>query len=184
MIRLALRLQKNPAPLLDALSAASGGVERCTMSGHALHGIGTAHAVGAGHHASAAGREADALHAAARERSAYHAVETRQVAGGAAHVAQLPVIATAKAKPGKEGDLEAALREVADPTRAQAGCVAFSLYRSKDAKGTIIGFERWASAADHQKHLQGAHVQRLMGRMANILAEAPSIVAYEVIDES
>ena len=37
------------------------------------------------------------------------------------------VIATAKAKPGREVDLERALRDVAAPTRAQPGCVQFSL---------------------------------------------------------
>lgn len=95
----------------------------------------------------------------------------------------LIVIASATAKPGKEKDLESALREVAGPTRAQPGCVAFSLYRRADAPATMVGFERWASAADHQQHLKGAHVQTLMGRMADVLAEPPNIVAYEVIDE-
>jgi quinol monooxygenase YgiN len=95
----------------------------------------------------------------------------------------LMIIATAKARPGKEGELEAALREVAGPTRAQPGCVEFGLYRVRGSPGTIVGLERWASEADHDKHLQGAHVQRLMGRMGPILAEAPSIVAYEVLDE-
>jgi quinol monooxygenase YgiN len=91
----------------------------------------------------------------------------------------LIVIATAKAKPGKEAELEQALLEVAAPTRAQPGSVAFSLYR---AAGTLVGFERWASAADHDRHLQGAHVSRLMQRMASLLAEPPSIVSYEVVD--
>ena len=95
----------------------------------------------------------------------------------------LVVIASAKAKPGKEADLEGALREAAGPTRRQPGCVEFRLLRMAGAPATIVGFERWASEADHQKHLQGAHVQRLMQRMADILAEPPSIVTYEVLDE-
>ena len=95
----------------------------------------------------------------------------------------LIVIASAKAKSGKEADLEAALREAAGPTRQQPGCVEFALYRLKGARDTIVGYERWASEADHQKHLQGAHVQRLMGKMMEILAEPPNIVAYELLDE-
>jgi quinol monooxygenase YgiN len=66
----------------------------------------------------------------------------------------LIVIAGAKAKPGKEAELERALREVAGPTRAQPGCIEFRLLRLKGVRSTIIGFERWASEADHQKHLK------------------------------
>ena len=99
-----------------------------------------------------------------------------------ASASDLIIIATARAKPGKEADLERALREVAAPTRAQPGCVQFSLYRAAAAPSTIVGFERWVSAADHESHLQGAHVQKLMASMANLLAEPPSIVAYEALE--
>jgi quinol monooxygenase YgiN len=44
--------------------------------------------------------------------------------------AQIIVLATAKAKPGKEAELERSLRDVAGPTRAQPGCLQFELYRS------------------------------------------------------
>jgi quinol monooxygenase YgiN len=95
----------------------------------------------------------------------------------------LIVLASAKAKPGKEKDLERALRDVGAPTRAQPGSVAFSLYRSTDDPTVIVGVERWASAADHDRHLQGAHVRKLMSAMAEILAEPPHIVSYEILDE-
>ena len=96
----------------------------------------------------------------------------------------LIVIAVAKSKSGDEAILEQALREVAAPTRLQPGCVSFSLYRSADAPGVIVGLERWASKEAHDRHLQGAHVQTLMSKMMPVLAEPPSIVAYEVIDEA
>jgi quinol monooxygenase YgiN len=66
----------------------------------------------------------------------------------------LIVIASAKAKPGSGEELERALREVAKPTRVQTGCVRFSLYRSVEDPSIILGFERWASREDHQRHLQ------------------------------
>ena len=93
------------------------------------------------------------------------------------------VLATATAKPGKEAELERALREVAGPTRQQPGCVQFALLRPAGDKSTLVGYERWASEDAHQQHLKGAHVQRLMSRMGDIIAGPPSIVAYEVIDE-
>jgi quinol monooxygenase YgiN len=93
------------------------------------------------------------------------------------------VLATARAKPGKEQELESALRECAGPTRKQPGCVQFLLLRSASDKSILVGYERWASEADHQRHLQGAHVARLMGRMEGILAGPPDIVSYAAIDE-
>ena len=96
----------------------------------------------------------------------------------------LIVIATAKAKPGKERDLERALRDVAAPTRAQPGSVAFTLYRSSDDPTIIVGLERWSSPDAHDRHLQGAHVQALMAAMTPVLAEPPRIVAYEILDEA
>lgn len=96
----------------------------------------------------------------------------------------LIVIASAKAKPGREADLERALREVGGPTRQQPGCVEFTLHRRQDDKATLVGFERWESAEAHNRHLQGAHVARLMGQMADILAEPPVIVTYSVLDET
>jgi quinol monooxygenase YgiN len=93
------------------------------------------------------------------------------------------VLATARARPGMEDELEAALREAAVPTREQPGCVQFLVLRAADDKSTIVGYERWVSEADHQKHLQGPHIQRLMSRMASVLAAPPNIVAYEALDE-
>ena len=93
------------------------------------------------------------------------------------------VIASARAKAGKERQLEMALRDVAKPTRAQPGSIAFSLYRSNENPAVIVGFERWASKEDHARHLRGAHVQKLMAAMADILAEPPNITTYEVLDE-
>jgi quinol monooxygenase YgiN len=93
------------------------------------------------------------------------------------------ILAEARAKPGKEAELAEALREAAGPTRQQPGCVAFSLCQRHDSPATIMGFERWASEADHQRHLGGAHIARLMQRMGDILAENPRIVAYTVLDD-
>ena len=90
----------------------------------------------------------------------------------------LIVIATAKAKPGKEADLAAALADVAAPTLAQRGAVSWALDR---AGATLVAVERWSSRDLHDQHLQGPHVQALMGRMADLLAEPPSIVEHTIV---
>ena len=90
--------------------------------------------------------------------------------------AEIVVLATAKAKPGKEGDLERALREVAAPTRAQRGCLEFQLYRSANEPAAITAFERWSSEEDHERHLQSEHVKTLITRFQGILAIPPGIM--------
>jgi quinol monooxygenase YgiN len=59
----------------------------------------------------------------------------------------------------------------------------FSLYRSEDDPGVIVGVERWASKAEHDRHLQGTHFQDLAAAMGNIVAGPPQILWYEIIDE-
>jgi quinol monooxygenase YgiN len=89
---------------------------------------------------------------------------------------EIVIFATARAKPGKEADLEKALRDAAEPTRAQRGCLQFELYRSEQDPGTITAFERWASIADHERHINGEHVKILMSKFESILASPPEIV--------
>ena len=98
-------------------------------------------------------------------------------------MSDLIVIASAKALPGKEKELEQALLDVAAPTRAQPGCVSFGLYCSAADPTVMVGFERWTSEETHGRHLQGKHVQTLLSKMAPLLAEPPSIVSYSVIAE-
>jgi quinol monooxygenase YgiN len=93
------------------------------------------------------------------------------------------ILATATAKPGKEKELEKALSDVADPTRQQKGCVDFKLFRSKENPAVIVGLERWSTEEDHNKHLQGDHVNKLLNAMADVLASPPEIVTYIILDE-
>lgn len=66
---------------------------------------------------------------------------------------ELVVLATARAKPGKEGALERALRDVA----------------------ALTALERWSSPEDHQRHLRGNHLEALMARFEGVLAGPPEI---------
>ena len=93
------------------------------------------------------------------------------------------IIATATAKPGKEKELEIALTDAADPTRVQPGSVEFSLFRDKNNPNVIVGLERWSSEADHNKHLQGDHMKKLFGALADVLAAPPVIATYNIINE-
>ena len=101
-----------------------------------------------------------------------------------AKVTDLIVVATAKSKPGKEVELLKALLDVAAPTRAQPGCVNFALYRSKQDPSVVTALERWASMADHESHIKGAHVAKLMAAMGSLLAGPPAVTTYEIMNET
>jgi quinol monooxygenase YgiN len=97
-------------------------------------------------------------------------------------VKEIVVIATAVAAPGHEADLANALKKVAAPTRAQRGCLEFKLYRSDDG-ATVTAVEHWASKGDHEAHLQGKHVQELIGNFKGILAKPPIIMEMKPFQE-
>jgi steroid delta-isomerase-like uncharacterized protein len=90
--------------------------------------------------------------------------------------AQLVVIATATAKPGSESKLEQALRDVAGPTRAQPGCLRWELFRSVADPAQLTALEYWASEQDHEQHLKGDHVRRLIDQFEALVAGPPQIV--------
>jgi len=92
---------------------------------------------------------------------------------------EIVVLATARAKPGKEAVLERALRDAAGPTRAQRGCIHFELFRSVQDPAVITALERWATKEDHERHLQGEHVKTLVAKFGGILAAPPEIVPLQ-----
>ncbi len=75
------------------------------------------------------------------------------------------------------------MHDVADPTRKQPGNVSFGVFRSQDETTVLIGFERWASGAAHDQHLNGAHVRKLLETVTPLLAEPPTISSYSILDE-
>ena len=98
---------------------------------------------------------------------------------------ELISIATATAHPGRLDHLVRELRARIGPTRAQPGNLEFSLYREADAPDTIVAYERWATRADWERHLQGEHVTSLMAAFETILAAPPQIrVLNPVVDQA
>ena len=61
--------------------------------------------------------------------------------------------------PGRERELEGHLLSLAAPTRAEAGCVVYDLYRSPEAKHEFLRFEIWTSADALEAHKQTPHIR-------------------------
>ncbi len=71
----------------------------------------------------------------------------------------LTVVATLEAKPGQEAALEAALRALLAPTRAEQGCVTYDLHRSDEKPGLFVFHETWSSRPLWEAHMQSPHLQ-------------------------
>jgi quinol monooxygenase YgiN len=56
------------------------------------------------------------------------------------------------------------------------GCLGFELLRADGGAAVITAIERWASAADHDRHVQAPHVATLIQRFDGVLAAPPEIV--------
>jgi quinol monooxygenase YgiN len=71
----------------------------------------------------------------------------------------LTVVATMRAKAGKEQDLRAGLESVIEATRQEAGNVTYELYQGVDDPAVFTFYENWQSKADLDAHLQSPHMQ-------------------------
>jgi quinol monooxygenase YgiN len=81
----------------------------------------------------------------------------------------LPVVAVIKAKPGKEKALEALLNGVLAPTRKEAGCLVYELFRDKADPRTFVFIESWQSDQALQAHLASPHIQAAMARRDELI---------------
>lgn len=93
------------------------------------------------------------------------------------------VVVQAKAKPGKEAELEKAWRAIIGPTHQEPGCLKYVLHRAVDDPGVFISVERWSSKEAIDQHFAKPHTQALLSRVPDLVAGAPDVKIFEVIPE-
>jgi len=96
---------------------------------------------------------------------------------------ELTVIAKAKAKPGREADLERELRGIVKPTHAEQGCLRYTLHRSLEDPTSFITIERWASKEAIDSHFGAPHIQSLLTKAADLLTGLPEIKVFQMLEE-
>lgn len=96
---------------------------------------------------------------------------------------ELTVVARAKAKPGKEKELEKELRAVVEPTHREAGCLRYALHRSTQDPGLLIMIERWASRETWDRHFATPHIQKLLEKIPDLIVSPPEISVLESLPE-
>ena len=89
------------------------------------------------------------------------------------------ILATLKAKPGKESEIEAFLKGALPLANQEAGTVVWFALR---IDSTTFGiFDAFAGEAGREAHLTGPIAAALMAKWKDLLAEAPKIEKVNVL---
>jgi len=94
---------------------------------------------------------------------------------------QVTVVAVIAARPGKEAEMKQVLLSFIEPTRQEAGCIAYHLHTNADQPGKFLFLETWASQAALDKHLKSPHMTKGFARITALSATAADIKLWEQI---
>jgi len=82
---------------------------------------------------------------------------------------ELHIIARFHARPGKEAEVEAAIREVGAPTGAEADCVSYELLRSTRDGALFFIHSRWTDEAAFERHAALPHTVRFLATVQPLI---------------
>src|SRR3954468_9146136 len=94
---------------------------------------------------------------------------------------QITTIARLKAKPGAEARLEELLRSLIEPTRAESGCIDYTMHRALEEPGVYYFYDNWRSQDDLDAHFQTPHMKRVIQTAPDVLAEPLKLIRLETI---
>jgi len=94
-------------------------------------------------------------------------------------MAKYALYVSLKAKPGKEKDVEAFLKQGAELSKKEAGTVNW--YGLKEDEGLYSVFDTFNDEAGRNAHLNGEIAKALMAKASELFAEAPKIHKIDVL---
>ena len=94
-------------------------------------------------------------------------------------MAKFALYVSLKAKPGKEKDVEAFLKQGAEMSKKEAFTVNW--YGMKEAAGQYSVFDTFNDEAGRDAHLDGEIAKALMANAATLFSEAPQIHKIDIL---
>ena len=82
---------------------------------------------------------------------------------------ELHIIARFHARPGKEAEVEAAIREVGAPTGAEPDCIGYELLRSTRDGALFFIHSRWTDEAAFEHHATLPHTVRFLATVQPLI---------------
>ena len=96
---------------------------------------------------------------------------------------KVTVVATFKAKAGKEDALKSAIEAVVGPTRAEPGCINYDLHQSSQNPGVLMLYENWKSKKDLDEHLEMPYLKDLLGKADDLLEEPVGLDLWSMVSK-
>jgi quinol monooxygenase YgiN len=94
-------------------------------------------------------------------------------------MAKYALYVSLKAKPGKEADVEAFLKQGAELSRSEKGTVSW--FGLKEDEGNYSVFDTFDDEAGRDAHLNGEIAKALMAKADELFSEAPQIHKIAVV---
>lgn len=82
------------------------------------------------------------------------------------------------ARPGREAELEAALRELVGKVAHEPGAVAYTLHRAPDVPGRFFFYERYRDEAAVATHMATPYLKHVLDLVPELCATAPVVLSY------
>jgi quinol monooxygenase YgiN len=82
---------------------------------------------------------------------------------------QLYIFARFRAKPGNQEAVEAALRQVVPPTRAEAGCLSLNTFRSTRDPQLFYLHSKWVDEAAFEYHASLRHTVNFIEKVGPLI---------------
>jgi quinol monooxygenase YgiN len=82
----------------------------------------------------------------------------------------LRVVATMKAKLGKEQELRALLESLVEPTSKEVGYLRYEMHGNINDPAEFVFIEEWKTEADLDAHLASPHLQAAIEKVPDLLA--------------
>lgn len=92
------------------------------------------------------------------------------------------VLLEAKAKPGTGNDLVAVFKSILPETRAYEGCISIEVLQNSDDADNLVLVEVWATRGHYENYLAWRRERGDLDRLAQVLAEPPSIRHFDLTD--
>ena len=86
------------------------------------------------------------------------------------------------AKAGREGDLEARLREMTGHTRQEPGCLAYTAHRSEREPRKFVLYERYVDQAAFDLHRASEYFKRIVQGEYNDILESRAPEFFTIVE--
>lgn len=86
------------------------------------------------------------------------------------------------AREGEESGVEEALREVADASRKEPGCLSMETFRGTRDRSMFYIHSRWVDANTFQRHAELPHTVRFLHRVDALLDQAREVTRTEKME--